>query len=117
MNELSPKENLVIIWANADPETAQHMAFMYARNSLLRGWWKKVRLIVWGPSARTLRNEVDLQELLPELRESGVELLACRACAEQYGAEDALEAMGLDVRYIGGDFTAMLKEGWTCLTV
>jgi len=111
------KENLVIIWSTADPEVAQHMAFMYARNAMLRGWFKRVRLIVWGPSARTLRNEGELQELLPKLQEAGVELMACKACAENFGAGDALEYMGLDVRYIGEDLTRMLKEGWVCLTV
>ena len=111
------KENLVIIWSSADPETAQHMAFMYAKNAMLQGWWQRVRLVVWGPSARTLRNESELQELLPELQEAGVELMACKACAEAFGAGDALKYMGLDVRYIGQDLTDMLKEGWVCLTV
>ncbi len=45
---------LVILWVSRDPEAARNMAFMYARNSRLKGWWPVVKLVVWGPSAQVL---------------------------------------------------------------
>ncbi len=111
------KQNLVIVWSNAEPEAALQMAFMYARNSMMRGWWEQVRLIIWGPSARSMRNETELQDAVAGLRDAGVELWACKSCADSFGASQYLEHLGFDVRYVGEDLTGMLKNGWTCLTV
>jgi hypothetical protein len=47
------KDELYILWTNADPVTAEKMVFMYARNALLKGWWKKVTVIIWGSTAKT----------------------------------------------------------------
>ncbi|EGJ49718.1 hypothetical protein [Desulfocurvibacter africanus] len=35
-----PSESLCTIWSSADAEVALNMAFMYARNSLFKGWWR-----------------------------------------------------------------------------
>jgi len=39
-------DHLNILWTNADPITAEKMVFMYSINSLKRGWWKEVTLII-----------------------------------------------------------------------
>ena len=44
-------EELYVIWTSRDREVALKMVFMYTGNSKLKGWWKDVLLIVWGPSA------------------------------------------------------------------
>ena len=111
------KDNLVMIWTTADPETAQFMVFMYARNAILRGWWQRVRLLVWGASTRALSTNPILQEALPALQEAGVEITVCKACADSCNVTSALEALGLDVRYVGEELTQMLKSDWVCLTI
>lgn len=118
MTESIPnKESLAILWVNGDPEAAMRMAFMYARNAMANGWWQQVRLIIWGPSASAMRQDMELQDALPKLREAGVEIMACKACAEEYGAEQTLEALGVDVRYTGELLTEMIKSGWHVLSV
>jgi hypothetical protein len=115
VNQAAP-DSLVVVWSSGDPEVARKLVFMYTKNSRLRGWWDRVRLVVWGPSARLLAADRDLQEEIQEVKAAGVELLACRACADLYGVTGRLEALGIEVIFMGQPLTDMLKTGWTCLT-
>ena len=72
--------------------------------------------MVWGPSAQLLATDLELQEELEDLKAAGVELLACKACTDLYGVTDKIEALGIQVIYMGAPLTEMLKTGWTCLT-
>jgi hypothetical protein len=116
MVETPISDSLVVIWSSGDREVARKMVFMYTRNSRLKDWWGKVRLVVWGPSALLLTTDLEFQEELEDLKAAGVELLACKACADLYGVTDKLEALGIQVIYMGAPLTEMLKTGWTCLT-
>ena len=92
------------------------MVFMYTKNSRLRQWWGRVRLVVWGPSALLISHDQGIQEELEELKATGVELLACKACSDLYGVTDQLQGLGIEVIYMGQPLTEMLKAGWQCLT-
>ena len=116
MAESGPK-GLAVLWVTRDKGAAQNMVFMYTKNSKLKGWWKDVRLIVWGPSAKLLAEDEELQSELRELKSAGVELLACKRCADNYGVSDSLAALGVEVIYMGEPFTGMLKEGWATISV
>ncbi|MFH1033004.1 MAG: DsrE family protein [Pseudomonadota bacterium] len=115
--QAAPPQALLIIWVSRDREAALNMAFMYAKNSLLKGWWPRVRLVVWGPSAELLVADQGLREELAELAKAGVELQACRACADRYRVSAQLEALGLEVIYVGQPVSQCLQEGWAVLTV
>ena len=108
---------LVVLWVTQDKEAAQNMILMYTKNSKVKGWWDQVRLVVWGPSAKLLASDAELQGQLEELKDAGVELLACKACADGYGVSDKLTELGIDVIYMGAPLTGMLKEGWVTLSV
>lgn len=116
MDRTSVSDSLVVIWVSGDREVARKMVFMYTKNSKLKGWWGRVRLVVWGPSAHLLSVDRELQEELEDLKAVGVELQACKACADLYGVTDKLISLGIDVIYMGAPLTEMLKTGWTCLT-
>ena len=104
------KNSLVVLWTSGDREVALKMVFMYTLNAKLKGWWKEVILIVWGPSAEILSRDEELQRQIGRMREAGVVLEACKACADQYGVSSALEDMGIAVRYMGVPLSEYLKE-------
>ncbi|WP_449242819.1 DsrE family protein [Desulfovibrio sp.] len=108
---------LCLVWTTPDHEVARNMVFMYGANSLIKGWWDSVRLLVWGPTAKLLAEDPGLRPDIEDLRAAGVELLACKACADRYGAAAALEDLGFRVLYAGEELTRMLQGGWTVLTV
>ena len=110
-------DKLFILWTSRDPEVAKNMVFMYAKNAKLKGWWGTVRVIVWGPSAELLVNDAGLQAELADTRKAGVEVQACKACADRYGVSARLEALDVEVLYIGATLTEYIKSGWASLSV
>lgn len=109
-------DTLVIIWTSRDREVALKMVFMYTLNSKLKGWWDRVRLVVWGPSARLLTEDEELQQHIADMQDAGVEIHACRRCAELEGVVDELKDLGVKVYYIGQEYTDMLKGDWTVIS-
>jgi len=109
-------DKLVILWTSGDREVALKMVFMYGLNAKVKGWWKDVTLIVWGPSSKLLTEDRELQEYIEKMKESGIELLACRACSDQYGVTETLEKIGVNVIYMGQPLTDYLKNDIRVIT-
>ena len=110
------KSKLLVVWTSGDKEVAMKMVYMYTYNAKKQGWFDEVRFLIWGPSSRLLAADKELQEYLGRMKEEGVELLACKACADMYGVSDRLAEMGVDVQYMGRPFTDMLKSDWATVT-
>ena len=109
-------EKLFVIWSSGDREVATKMVFMYTLNAKRRGWWNDISLIVWGPSAKLVSEDKELQAKIKEMKDAGVELLACKACSDSYGVSDTLEQLGIDVKYMGEPLTQLLKEDQKIIT-
>jgi hypothetical protein len=105
-------DSLFIIWSSSDPDVAHNLAFMYSHNSLKRGWWKQVRLVIWGPSAKLVSQDPDIQARIREMLDDGVEVWACKACADIYDISQDLGELGINVFHVGEAVTKMLKSGW-----
>jgi len=112
-----PGSHLHILWTSDDPVTWREMVVPYAGNSLKYGWWERVTLIVWGASTALAARDTDIQRDLAALADAGVELTACRACAENLGADAALARIGVDVRYWGEALARVQAGGGHVLTV
>jgi hypothetical protein len=107
---------LAVIWTSSDPDVAHRVCFMYTDNAKKQKWFDEVTLIVWGPSARLLAGDKDLQAKIKGMLEDGVKVQACLACADSYGVTDRLRALGIDVKYMGKPLTDLIKQGWHILT-
>jgi len=115
--KMDNQEKLVVIWTSRDRDVALQMAFLYTINSKLRGWWEDVTFVVWGPSAKILSIDEELQLFIPKMQEEGVKVKACRKCADNLGVTEKLENMGIEVIYMGEPLTEYLKEGRKVLTI
>jgi len=111
------KEHLYILWTNSDPVTAEKMVFMYGLNAFKRGWWKEVTIIVWGATALLVSKNDDIQKNIKEMLSSGVDVSACKACADQLGVTESLEEVGIEVKYWGEPLTEILKAGEKLITI
>ena len=107
---------LAVLWTSGDREVALKVAFMYTLNAKSRNWFDEVRLVVWGPSAKLLSADAELQREVAKMKEAGVELVACKACADSYGVSDELESLGVEVKYMGVPLSDMLKQDWKVVT-
>ncbi|UWG48516.1 DsrE/DsrF-like family [Halanaeroarchaeum sp. HSR-CO] len=107
---MTEQSELVVLWTSGDKEVAENMVFMYTLNSAVNDWWEDVRLLVWGASTGLLRDDRDLQYWIDQLHDAGVHVEACKSCAENYGAVEALEDLDIEVYYIGETLTTYFKD-------
>ena len=105
-----------VVWTSGDREVALKMVFMYTFNAKRAGWFDEVQFVVWGPSEKLLAEDEELQEYVGRMKEAGVEVVACRACADMYGVASDLEECGVDVKYMGVPLTDMIKSDWKVVT-
>jgi hypothetical protein len=107
----SKPDELVVLWTSGDREVALKIAFMYTFNSKRFKWgWKKVTLIVWGPSAKLLAEDKELQEHILDMKEAGIKLQACKKCSDMYGVSEDLRRLGIEVKYMGKPLTDYLRD-------
>lgn len=109
-------ERLLIVWTSGEIEVAKKMVFMYSMNAKLNGWWDEITLLVWGPSTRLLAGDPDLQNEMKQVQDSGVRVIACKACAEKFAVVPQIEALGIEVFYTGEFLTDWIKSGDKYLT-
>jgi len=109
-------DKLVIVWTSDDPYTAERMVLMYGHAAKTAGWFTEVTLIIWGPSAKMVAENIKIQEKLKAMQNDGVEIRACIVCANMYEVTEDLKALGFDVRGMGKPLTDYLKGGAKVLT-
>lgn len=115
--DMQKSKHLVLLWTCSDREVAEKMVFMYTLNGKLRDWWSEITLIIWGPSAKLLVEDEDLSAYILKIKEAGVQVIACKACADSYHVTEKLENLGIDVKYMGEALTVYLQEGYQVLSV
>jgi hypothetical protein len=114
--KVSPNSRLAVVWTSSDPEVAHRVCFMYTDNARKQKWFDEVLLIVWGPSARLLAVDKDLQAKIKVMLSDGVQVQACLACTDSYGVTEQLRGLGVQVKYMGKPLTDLIKGGWNVLT-
>jgi hypothetical protein len=114
---LNNKNHLHVLWTNDNPVTMEKMVFMYTINSLVKGWWDNVTLIIWGAPAKLVSEDKKAQQLVQKAMGAGVHIIACKACADQLGVSEALEKLNIEVIYTGELLTGILKGGEKLITI
>jgi hypothetical protein len=109
-DDILKTNRLVIVWLSVDKQAASDMAMLYARDSLLQGWWSEVELILWGPSVEAAAENEALQTELSLMQSVGAKISVCLACALRYGVVQKLRDLGLDVKGMGEYLTGYLQS-------
>jgi hypothetical protein len=107
---------LVVLWTSDDPYVAERVALMYTHAAKANQWFDEVTLIVWGPSAKLVAENLKIQDKLRDMQKDGIKIEACIVCAEAYEVVDVLVKLGLDVKAMGKPLTDYLKSGARVLT-
>jgi len=115
--EAAAPTKLAVLWTSGDPDVAHRVGLMYAHATRSADWWDETTLVIWGPSARLLAADKNLQAKIAQMMEDGVAVRACVVCADSYGVTDDLRSMGIEVKPMGVPLTEMLKNPeWRVLT-
>lgn len=107
---------LAVVWSSGDPDVAHRVCFMYTHAASRNKWFGEVRLIVWGPSARLLAGDRDLQAKIKAMIKDGIKVQACVACSDSYGVSPVLRELGIEVKGMGQPLTEMLQGDYKVLT-
>lgn len=107
--EKKHNDKLVVVWTSGDADVAKKMVYMYTYNAKKNGWWKEITFIIWGPSSKLLAEDTELQDYLAKMKDEGIVLEACKACADMYDVSDKLIGLGVDVKYMGTALTDYIK--------
>lgn len=110
------EDKLVIVWTSDDPYLAERMVLMYSHAAKTAGWFKEVTIIIWGPSAKLVAENIKIQEKLKAMQKDGVEIRACIACATAYGVVDKLKSLNFEVKGMGKPLTDYLKSDAKVMT-
>lgn len=105
------EDRLLVLWTTGEKTVAMNMVCMYTLNSKIKGWWEKVTLLIWGASGDLLINDPEVKEKVAEIKDAGVEVIACKRCAENMDIVEKLEELGVKVFYTGEFLTDWLRSG------
>jgi hypothetical protein len=111
------KTHLNVLWTNADPITSEHMVMLYTENAIRHNWWDKVTIIIWGATSKLVAENSDIQRLIKQGQEVGVEYVGCLYCAQQLKVDEKLRELGVDLKYMGVELTEIIKGKNHLITV
>jgi hypothetical protein len=114
---MTEQNKLNILWTNGDAITGKLMVFMYALHAKEEKWWDDVEIILWGATVKLVAEDEELQSLIKKGLDMGVQISACRACSRELGLEKEIEALGVNVDYMGMPLTNILKNNEKLLTI
>ena len=101
---------LLIVWSSGEKEVAKKLILLYGSVMLERKYWDEATIMIWGPSAKLLARDKELQALTTKVRETGVKFTACVVCSDDYGVSDDLKELGVELTHTGEELTLALQS-------
>jgi len=112
------KNKLLIVISTDNADTIMKFPLLYGGVSLPRGYWERVHVMFWGASIVQARDNRAIRDKVAAMQKDGVEFSSCVVCAEEYGAKDSLEAIGIPCNHTGELLTEALKsDEWSVMTI
>lgn len=111
------KKELLIHWTTDNLDTSMNMVLLYAYNAKAKNLWDEITLLVWGASQNLVRDNQEVADKLKEIKEVGVNVIACEHCAKQQNTTDALLSCGIDVFLVGKTLTQWLQSDKKIITI
>ena len=105
-----------VVLTSSDREVALECGLVYPLYATKNKWMDEVKVIIFGPSEKIAAYDTEVQDRIKELQNLGVEILACKWCADRMNITDILEQAGIKVEYVGPVISQLLKDGWASLT-
>jgi hypothetical protein len=110
------KNKLLIVWSSADEEVAKKLVLLYGSVVLPRSYWDEATIMIWGPSARLLAQNKELQDKVQTIMNTGVKFNACVVCTDEYGISEQLQNLGIELTHTGEMLTNALQNDYKVIT-
>jgi len=109
-------DKVFVILSSQDREVLLEVGFTYPFNAVVNGWMEDVKIIFFGPSEKLVVHDLEVQSRLKEVLDAGIHVMACKWCADRMEIAEELEALGVEVVYVGSIMSDLMKAGWAGLT-
>ena len=107
---------LLIVWSTGEVEVAKKMVLLYGSVILPRAYWDEAHIMIWGPSAKLLAENEELQTMVKTVQETGVKFSCCVVCSDDYGVSNKLVTLGIEMTHTGEKLTESLQNDWKVIT-
>jgi|GEM_PF-200985 len=105
--------NLLVIWSSDNREVAMQTCMTYLERAVENKWFNGTTLIIWGPSAKLLANDKELQARIELLIDMGAKVLASAESASSYGVTKNLKELGIEVQPMEAPFSDVIRSANT----
>ena len=109
-------DKVFVILTSQDRDVLLETGFTYPYNAALNRWMEEVKIILFGPSERLVLNDAEVKSRLKEALDSGIHVMACKWCSDRMGISEDLEALGIEVLYVGPVISELFKAGCASLS-
>ena len=103
-------DKVLIIISTANEEKAR-TGVMYCLRTLQEGWLEDAQLVFFGPGEQVLVDNPEIQEMVKQIKEVRTPL-ACKALSDKADRTAKIEALGVDVVYVGRPISDFIKQGY-----
>jgi len=105
-----------VIASSGDKDVLKWPGLRWPMNASKKQWVDEVKVILFGPAEEVVAYDSEIQQKIRDLQEAGVEVMACKACADEKNVSGKLEELGIKVVFVGSVISELIKDGWTPLT-
>ena len=107
---------LLIVWSSGEIEVAKKLVLLYGSVMLPRNYWDEAHIMIWGPSAKLLAENRELQSMVKTVQDNGVTFSCCVVCSDDYGVSEKLDSLGIEMTHTGERLTNSLQSDWKVIT-
>ncbi|MFP4478645.1 MAG: DsrE family protein [Candidatus Izemoplasmatales bacterium] len=111
------KNHLLVLWKTDSMIDVEELLIPYVFASKKNEWWDQVSVIIWGGSQRLVSENKAIQDKVIQMLDLGIQVHACKKCADDLCVADHLSQVGIDVLYTGEMLTEYLKSDAKVLTI
>lgn len=103
-------EKALVIISTGEVEKAR-TGLMWATNCLRFGWMEEVKVIFFGPAQNLLLEDDRVKDMAQQIAEAEKPIV-CKFISDRDGNSEAIEALGMDVQYVGTIIADSIKNGY-----
>lgn len=107
---------LLIVWSSGEIEVAKKLILLYGSVMLPRKYWDEAHIMIWGPSAKLLADNSELQTMVKTVQETGVTFSCCIVCSDSYAVTEQLASLNIEMTHTGERLTESLQSDWKVVT-
>ena len=104
-------DKILVILSTSDAGKAQTGA-MYALNALKHGWMEDIKLILFGPAQDLILQDEQFRNLVQQYQEIEENVVACKFISDRDEKSEALDKIGIQVKYVGEMISNYIKDGY-----